>query len=235
MSWILKGILLTRSVMRRMLHRRAFFRSYLKSPGCCRWYLNLGNRRQDVPLTQEKVLVSTDVSFSRHLTPASHLHAAAGQVAWESLLWINFPRCLSCTSSTRRHPAWRDISGIWRGWELPFWESASTPSRSRWWRTPRSFRAEWRRLNINTLFLARLWKKVSTSSWPMTRADRLAASREGCRQVLPHVKRWMSQSGNPLTLLKHLKRLSFCWKYVAVNLNQSLAKILSQSRYELVS
>ena len=77
--------------MGRMLRRRAFFRSYIKSAGGRQWYLNLANRRQDVPLTEEKVLVSSDVSFSGHLTPLGHLHAAAGQVACKSLCEWTFP------------------------------------------------------------------------------------------------------------------------------------------------
>ena len=71
--------------MGRMLYQRAFLCFYLKYPRVFQWYLNLANRRQDVPLTEEKVLVSTDVSFSCHLTPPDHLYAAAGQVAGESL------------------------------------------------------------------------------------------------------------------------------------------------------
>lgn len=218
MSWILKGVR-RRSAMGRMLRRRAFFRSYIKSAGGRQWYLNLANRRQDVPLTEEKVLVSTDVSFSGHLTPPGHLHAAAGQVACKSLCEWTFPG----VSVVPAVPEGISPGGISRrsgGGENCHFENlhqhplvpgdgghpeASERSGDAW----TSILCSGQGYERKSQHQAGPWQ--GPISWQQV-------------QVLPHVKRWMSQSwsGDSLILgntriwtvgINKLAKVKFwCWK-----------------------
>ena len=106
-----------------------------------------------------------------------------------------------------------DLEGVRIGFDSQWLMEGSTyhssPPCFRWWRTLRNFRVEWKLLNINIQFLARLWRRVSISSWPMTRGGELASIK------LVHLKRVISE--------KYFR------KKLAVNVNQSFAKIQSQS------